>query len=54
LAQIDNVLVEDLSVMAGLPEYDPYSIFMQAPDGSSTAYPEKAGIYLLYIPPTER
>lgn len=54
LAYINNYRVEDLSVMAGLPEYDPYSIFMQAPDGSSTAYPQEAGIYLLYIPPLER
>lgn len=54
LAYINNYRVEDLSMMAEMPEYNPYSIFMQAPDGSSTAYPEKAGIYLLYIPPMER
>ena len=53
-AYINNYRVEDLSVMAEMPAYDPYSIFMQAPDGSSTAYPEEAGIYLLYIPPMER
>lgn len=54
LAYIRNFAVADLSVMAGLPEYDPYSIFAQSTDGYSTAYPKEAGIYLLYIPPTER
>ena len=54
MASIRHYAIRDIYVMAGLPKYDPYSIFIQAPDGHSTAYPEDAGIYLLYIPPTER
>ncbi len=54
MARISNYAVEDLSEMAGLPEYDPYGFFSQSADGHSTAYPKDAGIYLLYIPPMER
>ena len=54
LARIAHYRVEDLSGMAGLPEYNPYFFFSQSADGKKTAFPQEAGIYLLYIPDMER
>jgi protease-4 len=54
MARISNYRIKDLNEAAGLPVYDPYAFFSQSSDGRSTAYPKDAGIYLLYIPPSER
>jgi ClpP class serine protease len=54
MAHITHYRVEDLNELAELPEYNPYFFFSQSADGRSTAYPKEAGIYLLFIPPTER
>ncbi len=55
LARISNFAIEDVSELAGLPAYDPYSYFFsQSAEGHTSAYPKDAGIYLLYIPPSER
>jgi protease IV len=54
MARISNYSVEDLSELAGLQVNDPNSFYSQSPEGRTTVYPKDAGIYLLYIPPSER
>jgi protease IV len=53
LAHVANYETADLRKLAGIPEVIGI-FFMQAPDGSTTGYPREAGIYMLYIPPSER
>jgi protease-4 len=54
LAHVRHYQVADLRDLADLPEsvYDPF--FYETPEGMITHYPKKPGVYLLYIPPTER
>jgi protease IV len=52
LVHVANYENADLRVLAGIPE--PISIFfLLAPDGTRTAYPREAGLYMLYIPQSE-
>ncbi len=54
MAHIAHYRVEDLRVLAGLPEYTPDQFFLTSSEGILTPYPAKAGIYYLYVPPAER
>jgi protease IV len=53
LAHVSNFESADLRELAGIPDITGI-FFLLAPDGSTTGYPREAGIYMLYIPPSER
>lgn len=54
-ARITHYRVADLRALAGLTDAASFDdFFLKADDGSQTAYPREPGLYLLYIPPTER
>jgi len=53
MAKIAHYKVEDLRSLAGLPEITSSSFYYQLPDGRITPYPNKEGLYFLYIPPQE-
>lgn len=50
LARVANYEVLDLAKPAGVELYSGV-FFFQSPDGMQMPYPNKAGIYMLYIPP---
>lgn len=50
LAMVANYEVADLASLSGIDMYGGV-FFIQSPDGMSLPYPNKAGIYMLYIPP---
>jgi protease-4 len=52
LAKIRNYQQQDLRLVVDLPESQA-NTFFQMTNGVVTAYPQKAGVYLLYIPPEE-
>jgi protease IV len=53
LARVSNFESKDLRSLAGLPDYVSL-FFLQASNGTNTGYPREAGVYLLYIPPSDR
>ncbi len=53
LAKVANYRVADLRALAGLPEPETFSFFLETPAGGLTPYPREWGIYLLYVPPVE-
>lgn len=53
LARVSHYRTVDLSTQVQMPEA-PGVFFMQAPNGTLTPYPNKEGIYLLYVPQTEK
>ncbi len=53
LAHISHYRVADLRELAGLPETINASFYFEAPDGTLSPYPRKAGLFYLYIPPAE-
>lgn len=50
LARVANYEVSDLAELAGITA-NTSIFFIQSPDGMTLPYPNKAGVYLLYIPP---
>jgi len=54
LAKIVHYKVVNLREVSGLPEASSNPFFFQTPEGMLTPYPNKPGIYMLYIPPIER
>jgi len=54
MAKIAHYEVVNLREASGLPEISSYPFFFQTPEGMLTPYPNKPGIYMLYIPPIER
>ncbi|HNK62964.1 MAG TPA: S49 family peptidase [Anaerolineales bacterium] len=50
LAKVANYQAEDLASLAGV-NTSGLLFFIQGPDGVSLPYPNKAGVYMLYIPP---
>lgn len=52
LIEYDTVKLAELA-LPPTPAPAPVNFFATAPDGKSLPYPQKAGIYLLYIPPTQ-
>jgi protease-4 len=50
LAHIKHYKISDLRQLSGLPEIMPLPFFLKAPDGRTTPYPDKPGVFLLYIP----
>jgi protease-4 len=54
LAHVSNFETKDLSDLLPQPERQPYIFFIEAEDGSLTAYPREPGIYYLYIPESDR
>lgn len=50
LALVANYEVTDLATLAGLNSYTGV-FFIQSPDGMLLPYPNKAGVFMLYIPP---
>ncbi len=49
-AMVANYEVTDLATLAGLNTYSGV-FFIQSPDGMLLPYPNKAGVFMLYIPP---
>jgi protease-4 len=54
MAHVGHYRVADLRDLAALPESYSDPFFYETPEGLLTHYPKKPGVYLLYIPPTER
>jgi ClpP class serine protease len=54
LAHVSNYESKDLRKLAGLPETTDGLFFMELENGMRSAYPREAGLYLLYIPPSDR
>ncbi len=52
-AHIAHYKVEDMRTLAGIPETVVMPFFFQTSEGIVTPYPNKSGVYMLYIPPTE-
>jgi len=50
LAKVANYQTEDLAALAGV-NTSGFLFFIQSPDGMSLPYPNKAGVFMLYIPP---
>jgi len=53
MAKISHYQLVDLSLKTGSSSSGQPAFFMQAPDGTTTAYPKDPGLYLLYVPQTE-
>ena len=53
MARIANYEVVNLRQAAGLPEEFIVPFFMETEGGAITPYPKRAGLYLLWIPPTD-
>jgi protease-4 len=53
LAHVAHFEAVDLRGLTGLPEPIVYPFFQSTEDGRRTGHPLEAGIYLLYIPPSE-
>jgi protease-4 len=54
MARIAHYEVKNLREAAGLPEITSDFFFYRTEDGVVTPYPNKSGIYMLYIPPLEK
>jgi protease-4 len=54
LGRIPQYRVADVREMAGLPLVTEALFFIASPEGKTTSYPREAGLYLLYVPPSER
>ncbi|MCC6145963.1 MAG: S49 family peptidase [Anaerolineaceae bacterium] len=54
MVKISHYEVVNLRAAAGLPEVSSSPFFFQTQEGMLTPYPNKAGIYMLYIPPMQR
>ena len=52
MARISNYQVVNLREAAGLPEELFVPFFMETEEGAILPYPKRAGLYLLWIPPT--
>ena len=50
LAMVANYEVIDLATLSGINTYSGV-FFIQSPDGMHLPYPNKAGVFMLYIPP---
>jgi protease-4 len=54
MAKIAHYRVADLRQLAGLPAASPFPFFFETREGVVTPYPREPGLYLLYVPPSER
>jgi len=54
MAHVAHYRVADLRELAGLPAAAAVPFFYMAEDGRATAFPLEAGLFLLYVPPSER
>ena len=54
LGRIPQYRVADVRELAGLPLVEEALFFLQTPEGKTTSYPREPGLYLLYVPPSER
>ena len=54
MAKIARYETRNLREAAGLPEIATNFFFYRTEDGIITPYPNKAGVYMLYIPPVEK